>query len=115
MPLLTIETNVESSKIPSDLSDELGQIVAKHLGKPSSYVAVMIIPDRNLVFGGSKDPSAVCSLKSIGGIDRDSNKKASKLIQEALEKSLGISTSRQYLLFEDLKGENVGYKTGTFA
>lgn len=64
--------------------------------------------------GADDQPAAICTLSSIGKISRDENKKSSALIQKAIEAKLGISTSRQYLVFEDLKKENVGYQAITF-
>ncbi|KAH7641713.1 macrophage migration inhibitory factor [Dermatophagoides farinae] len=114
MPTLIIRTNVAGSKVPANFTKDMVKIVAQTLGKPESYVVVMVHSDANLNWGGVEEPAAVCTLSSIGKISRDENKKSSAVIQKAIESKLGISTSRQYLVFEDLKKENVGYQSTTF-
>lgn len=60
----------------------------------SQYIAVHIIPDQMMMFGGKADPCALCSLHSIGKIGGSQNKQYSKLLMGLLNKHLGISPDR---------------------
>ncbi|KAF7496171.1 Macrophage migration inhibitory factor -like protein [Sarcoptes scabiei] len=100
MPILILNTNVSRSQIPNFLTKELSKIVAEVLCKPESYVTIMINSDVDLIWGGTKEPAAICKLGSIGQISKDQNKKTSKAIQTAIEKLLSIPVCRQYLVFE---------------
>ena len=59
----------------------------------SQYLAVHIIPDQLMMFGGKGDPCALCSLHSIGKIE-GAQKQYSKLLCGLLNKHLGISPDR---------------------
>ena len=52
MPLLQINTNV-SIDDPATLASDASAMVADMLGKPESYVMVIVNPDLTLVFAGS--------------------------------------------------------------
>lgn len=58
------------------------------------YIAVHIIPDQMMMFGGKTDPCALCSLHSIGKIGGSQNKNYSKLLMGLLNKHLGIEPDR---------------------
>lgn len=60
----------------------------------SQYIAVHIVPDQMMMFGGKADPCALCSLTSIGKIGGAQNKQYSKLLMGLLNKHLGISPDR---------------------
>lgn len=63
MPLLTIESNINSQ--PTLLST-LSYEVAKLLGKPESYVMVKFQHNENMLFAGSDEALAFLQLKSLG-------------------------------------------------
>ncbi|XP_072355070.1 macrophage migration inhibitory factor-like isoform X1 [Scyliorhinus torazame] len=79
------------------------------------YIAVHIVPDQILHFGGSSEPCALGSLSSIGKIGSKQNKTYSKVLFDLVNKHLHISPDRMYIVFQDLEPANVGFNSGTFA
>lgn len=59
-----------------------------------SSLAVHILPDQNMVFGGTNEPCAYVTLMSIGRLGIEENKKHSNAIMNELEKLLAIPPSR---------------------
>ena len=70
------------------------KIVASSLGKPESYVQVELKTDVPMVFGGTDEPTAACTLSSIGAIGGDKNKDISAAICAHLEEYYGIQPGR---------------------
>lgn len=58
------------------------------------YIAVHIVPDQMMSFGGSTDPCALCSLYSIGKIGGQQNKTYTKLLCDMIAKHLHVSADR---------------------
>lgn len=114
MPILTINTNVKASEVPSDFKSKATDLVAKSLSKPSSYIAVHVNPGQDISFGGSDEPAALCDLISIGSLSVESNKKHSKAIMEFLESALKVKSSRTYISFKNEDKANVGFQKTTF-
>ncbi|XP_030650110.1 macrophage migration inhibitory factor [Chanos chanos] len=114
MPLFMVNTNVAKSKVPAALFSEATRDLAEALNKPESYITVHIIPDQMMMCAGNTDPVAYCSLKSIGRISPEKNKEYTKLICGLLNKHLGISPERCFILFTDLPGVNVGLNNDIF-
>ncbi|XP_069789145.1 macrophage migration inhibitory factor isoform X3 [Narcine bancroftii] len=79
------------------------------------YIAVHIVPDQMMHFGGSTEPCALASLSSIGKISNKENKDYSKMLFDLVNKHLHISPSRMYIIFQDLDRANVGWNGSTFA
>ena len=70
------------------------KIVASSLGTPESYVQVELKTDVPMVFGGTDEPTAACTLSSIGAIGGDKNKDISAAICAHLEEYYGIQPGR---------------------
>ncbi|XP_063313121.1 macrophage migration inhibitory factor [Pelobates fuscus] len=115
MPTFVLSTNVCRDAIPENLLADLTSQLAKATGKPAEYIAVHIVPDQMMSFGGSTDPCALCSLHSIGKIGGTLNKTYTKLLSDVLSKQLHISADRCYINFYDLNAANVGWNGSTFA
>ncbi|XP_059839259.1 macrophage migration inhibitory factor isoform X1 [Hypanus sabinus] len=115
MPTFVLSTNLSRSNIPDVLAEELTALLSKELGKPQKYIAVHIMPDQMMHFGGSSDPCALASLSSIGKISNQQNKNYSKLLFDLVNKHLHISADRMYIIFQDLNPANVGWANTTFA
>nr|XP_025971829.1 macrophage migration inhibitory factor-like [Dromaius novaehollandiae] len=81
----------------------------------SQYIAVHIIPDQMMSFGGSTDPCALCSLYSIGKIGGQQNKTYTKLLCDLISKHLHVSADRVYINYFDMNAANVGWNGSTFA
>ncbi|XP_068181624.1 macrophage migration inhibitory factor [Antennarius striatus] len=114
MPMFVVNTNVAKSDVPSALLSEASEELAKHMGKPPQYIAVHISPDQMMMFGGKKDPCALCYLYSIGKIGPVENKRYAKLLCDLLNKHLGISPDRIYINFMDMDRANVAWNNNTF-
>uniref|UniRef100_A0A8C3LP50 Macrophage migration inhibitory factor n=2 Tax=Galliformes TaxID=8976 RepID=A0A8C3LP50_CHRPC len=89
--------------------------LAKATGKPAQYIAVHIVPDQMMSFGGSTDPCALCSLYSIGKIGGQQNKTYTKLLCDMIAKHLHVSADRVYINYFDINAANVGWNGSTFA
>lgn len=111
MPSFVVNTNVPRANIPHDFLLDLSKVVAKSTGKPESYVAVQVIPDQLMVFGGSVEPCATCTLGNVGPLK---NKDFSKAAMEKISNALDIPTDRIYIFFSNFEGGNVGYNKSTF-
>ncbi|XP_067911719.1 macrophage migration inhibitory factor-like [Heterodontus francisci] len=114
MPTFRLNTNLSRSNIPDVLAEELTAVLSKELGKPKQYIAVHIVPDQMIQFGGSTEPCALGSLSSIGKIGSKQNKTYSKVLFELVNKHLHISPDRMYIVFQDLDAANVGWNSTTF-
>uniref|UniRef100_A0A8C0BRS7 Macrophage migration inhibitory factor n=1 Tax=Buteo japonicus TaxID=224669 RepID=A0A8C0BRS7_9AVES len=86
-----------------------------HAGEPGKYIAVHIVPDQMMSFGGSTDPCALCSLYSIGKIGGQQNKTYTKLLCDLISKHLHVSADRVYINYFDMNAANVGWNGSTFA
>ncbi|XP_028824204.1 macrophage migration inhibitory factor [Denticeps clupeoides] len=114
MPMFVVNTNVARDAVPAALMAELTDELARVLGKPAQYVAVHVVPDQMMMFGGKSDPCALCSLHSIGKIGGNQNRQYSKLLCGLLAKHLGISPDRIYINFFDMEAANVAWNSATF-
>lgn len=114
MPILTVNTNVNSQKVPANFKTNATNVVAKTLGKPESYIAIHVNAEQDISFGNTDEPAALCSLLSIGALSTTSNKKHSKAITQFLTEALGIKPDRIYISFEDCNKANVGFNSTTF-
>ncbi|OWK60250.1 Macrophage migration inhibitory factor [Lonchura striata] len=115
MPMFAIHTNVCKDAVPDSLLGDLTQQLAKATGKPAQYIAVHIIPDQMMSFGGSTDPCALCSLYSIGKIGGQQNKTYTKMLCDLISKHLHVSADRVYINYFDMNAANVGWNGSTFA
>ena len=116
MPIIRLETNVKQSAILNldALMTQLSGTIAKVLGKPESYVNIIVVPDVAMIFGGSPDPCGCVNVISIGKLGVDENIIIAKEIYPILEEHLGIKGDRCYIKFEDVDRANIGYNGTTF-
>ncbi len=116
MPLAKITTSVEcDDEKKQALCACLSGVCAQGIGKPESYMAVMIEDGAVASFGGKTGPFAFVELRSIGGLGREVNSKLSETICSCLEQQLDIDAERIYLNFIDVAAENWGWNSSTFA
>ncbi|MDH5518370.1 MAG: phenylpyruvate tautomerase MIF-related protein [Gammaproteobacteria bacterium] len=111
MPVLTINSNI---KIDDDsVLTELSQLCAKMLCKPENYVMVQINDQQKLIFAGSNDPAASCSLTSLGLNDKHTAEYSQQLCQ-FMESKLGIPANRIYIEFKSPERRLFGWDKRTF-
>ncbi|XP_045147749.1 macrophage migration inhibitory factor-like [Echinops telfairi] len=87
--MFVVNTNVPRASVPDGL---LSQQLAQATGKPAQYITVHGVPDQLMVFGGSGEPCAPCSLHSIGKISGAQNRTYSKLLCGLLARKGSAST-----------------------
>lgn len=90
------------------------KVIAKHTGKPESYIAVSITDNAAVIFGGSDAPTALGCLYSIGAIAQETNGFIQNDVTDLLE-PYGVAEDRIYINFFDVPRANVGWSRRTFA
>jgi len=114
MPLLKLETTVPlPEEKTKPLLTALSKAVAAVIGKPEQYV--LITANRSdMVMSGKAGDAAFVDIRSIGGLNGNTNRKLSQQICKLLEDSLGIASDRVYLNFTDIEAGNWGWNGSTF-
>lgn len=114
MPLLKLETTVPlPDEKQKPLLAALSKAVAATIGKPEQYVMVTVSQSAMLMSGKSGD-AAFVDIRSIGGLNDETNRKLSQQICTLLKDSLGIAPERIYLNFTDVEAGNWGWNGNTF-
>ena len=114
MPLLKIETTVplpEEKEKP--LLAALSKAVAATIGKPEQYVMITISHSAMLMSGKAGDAD-FGDVRSIGGLNGETNRQLSQQICKLLKDSQGIAPDRVYLNFTDVEAGNWGWNGSTF-
>lgn len=112
MPLLKINTNVSVANA-SAVSNHASKLVADMLGKPESYVMVIINPDLSMLFGGTDEATAHLKLKSLG-LPESETTRYSELLCGFVEQQLGVKPSRTYIEFAGPPRHLWGWDNRTF-
>jgi phenylpyruvate tautomerase len=114
MPLLKLETTAAISEAQqADLLHTLSRLVADTIGKPEQYVMVTVART-DILMSGEGGHAAFVDLRSIGGINGQTNRELTRRICEALQKTLSISPDRVYVTFADVPATNWGWNGATF-
>ena len=114
MPLVKIQTNTEMSD--SDrygMSKDISALAARELGKPESYVMVIIEPTTTMLFAGTNDPTCYIELKSIG-LPESKTKDLSAALCQFINEQLAIAKDRIYIEFADAPRAMWGWNGATF-
>ncbi|WP_456380195.1 phenylpyruvate tautomerase MIF-related protein [Thiolapillus sp.] len=114
MPLLTLTTNqslsaAQKTSLPTALSTE----VARLLGKPESYVMVIVQDEQIMVMGGTTDTTAYLQLKSLGLPEIDTESLSAALCDLVTE-TLEIPADRIYIEFFNPPRHLWGWNRSTF-
>jgi len=114
MPTLRILTN---ATVPTEdragLLAQASETVAKMLGKPESYVMVILEDSRDMLFAGTADPAAYLELKSLG-LTEGKAADYSRTLCDLLGTTLGIPAGRIYIEFAAPPARLFGWNGGTF-
>ncbi|GAB4380856.1 MAG: phenylpyruvate tautomerase MIF-related protein [Elainellaceae cyanobacterium] len=116
MPLIKVQTSVsapESSDVEAMLK-QLSASLAKHLGKPESYVMTAFEPNVAMTFAGTTDPVCYIEIKSVGTMNPTQTKAMSQDFCQKVNQALGVPTNRTYIEFADAKGAMWGWNGSTF-
>lgn len=116
MPLIKVQTSViappkaEVELLLKSLSAEL----AKHTGKPESYVMTVFEAGISMTFAGTTDPVCYIEIKSIGTMKPDQTEAMSQYFCQQIYQSLSVPKNRIYIEFTDAKGAMWGWNGTTF-
>ncbi|KAG5190858.1 macrophage migration inhibitory factor [Tribonema minus] len=117
MPTLLLKTSApapDQAAANALLLDISGR-VAKHLGKPESYVMVSLESGVSMSFGGNLDaPVAFMSLKSVGKMTAATTSAISADLCALVQEKLGVPQERVYIEFCDSPGYMFGWNGTTF-
>jgi len=112
MPYLSITTNnyIDNTQTFALLASK---ITAEILGKPESYVMVLVKDEQTLTFAGNDKPAAFVELKSLGLPESDTAKFSSSLC-DLINEQLGIDQDRIYIEFSNAERHMWGWNGATF-
>lgn len=116
MPLIKVQSSIpqpESATVKSLLTD-LSAKLAKHLGKPESYVMTAFESDVSMTFGGTFDPVCYVEIKSVGNMSSEQTKSMSHDFCSQISDKLDVPVNRIYIEFADAKGYMWGWNESTF-
>lgn len=116
MPLIKVQTSVsapEKSTIEAMLKS-LSSTLAKHIGKPESYVMTAFESGVPMTFGGTFDPVCYIEIKSVGNMKSEQTEAMSQNFCQQLNQALGVDKNRIYIEFSDAKGYMWGWNGSTF-
>jgi phenylpyruvate tautomerase len=114
MPYLQIQTNLPMTKrAKQSILQAASLLVAEELGKPQEFVMIALQPNTDMIFAGTEDPVAFLELKSVGLPGRQTRRLSSELCS-LIQQHLGISPSRTYVKFIDVRHGMWGWKGDTF-
>jgi len=98
MPLIKVQTSVavpEKAKVES-LLKSLSAALAKHFGKPESYVMTAFEPNIAMTFAGTTDPVCYIEIKSIGKMSPEQTQSMSQDFCCQINQTLGVPANRIY-------------------
>lgn len=116
MPLIKVQTSVaspEKAAIESRLKS-LSAKLAKHTGKPESYVMTAFEPETPMTFAGTTEPVCYIEIKSVGTMKPEQTQTMSQDFCQEINQVLGVAKNRIYIEFADAKGAMWGWNSTTF-
>lgn len=116
MPLIKIKTSAPSPERQTidNLLKTLSAKLAKHLGKPESYVMTAFESDVPMTFAGTLDPVCYIEVKNIGGMSAAQSKSMSQDFCQTISDELGVPANRTYIEFAGAERSMWGWNSGTF-
>ncbi|YAF94964.1 MAG: phenylpyruvate tautomerase MIF-related protein [Nodularia sp. CChRGM 3473] len=116
MPLIKVQTSIsatQKAEVEAMLKNLSGKL-AKHLGKPESYVMTAFEAGIPMTFAGTTDPVCYIEIKSVGTMKPDQTKAMSQDFCQQINQSLGVPKNRIYIEFADSQGSMWGWNSSTF-
>jgi phenylpyruvate tautomerase len=116
MPLIKIQSSISApaKETVDELLKSLSAKLAKHLGKPESYVMTAFEPGVAMTFAGTFDPVCYVEIKSIGNMTPAQTKAMSQDFCQQINEKLKIATNRIYIEFANATGSMWGWDNSTF-
>ncbi|MBL1174681.1 phenylpyruvate tautomerase MIF-related protein [Pantanalinema sp. GBBB05] len=116
MPLIKVQTSIaqpEPTQVETLLKN-LSASLAKHTGKPESYVMTAFEPGISMTFAGTFDPVCYVEVKSVGSMSPTQTKAMSQDFCQQIHTTIAVPTNRIYIEFADAKGAMWGWNGSTF-
>lgn len=116
MPFIKVQTSIadpQSAQV-TDLLKQLSASLAKHTGKPESYVMTAFESGIPMTFGGTLDPTCYIEVKSVGSMSSTQTKAMSQDFCQQISQFLSVPGDRIYIEFADAKGAMWGWNGTTF-
>lgn len=116
MPLIKVQTSVDAPAkgVVENLLKDLSSSLAKHLGKPESYVMTAFDSGTPMTFAGTTDPTCFIEIKSVGTMGGVKTSAMSQDFCAKVQAALGVPTNRTYIEFADSEGAMWGWNGRTF-
>ena len=116
MPLIKVQTSISKpeSKQVDSLLKTLSAKLAKHLGKPESYVMTAFEAEIPMTFAGTTEPVCYIEVKSVGKMTPSQTKAMSQDFCQIIQDELGVPAKRTYLEFANAEGNLWGWNGSTF-
>lgn len=116
MPLIKVQTSVDAPEPAAveGLLKTLSGKLAKHLGKPESYVMTAFEPNVAMTFAGTVEPVCYIEVKSIGNMSPAQTKAMSQDFCQTINEKLTVPANRIYIEFADAKAALWGWNGSTF-
>lgn len=116
MPLIKVQTSVSqpSQTDVESLLKTLSASLAKHLGKPESYVMTSFEANIPMTFAGTTEPVCYMEIKSVGTMRPEQTKTMSQDFCTKVSQAIGVPENRIYIEFNDAKGNMWGWNGSTF-
>ncbi|KAK1317822.1 hypothetical protein QJS10_CPA05g02411 [Acorus calamus] len=115
MPTLNLFTNVPVDAVTaSDILKDATKTLSKIIGKPESYVMVVVNGGVPIAFAGTEEPAAYAEIVLIGGLGPAVNGKLSSAIADILQTRIAVDGSRFYIKFYDVQRSFFGFNGSTF-
>ncbi|MBW4471579.1 MAG: hypothetical protein KME45_14400 [Stenomitos rutilans HA7619-LM2] len=116
MPLINVQTSISEPDKASveTLLKALSASLAKHTGKPESYVMTAFKPGVSMTFAGTLEPVCYVEVKSIGSFTPTQTQAMSQDFSQQIEQAIAVPKQRIYLEFADAKGYLWGWNGTTF-
>jgi phenylpyruvate tautomerase len=104
MPLIQLDTNFvfPDQNRKQAIAETLSQITAEETGKPEQYVMTCIRDNVAMTMSGATGPSALVTVKAIGGLSKSVNQTIASKVSRLLLKELSIPQNRIFVTFEEL-------------
>ncbi|MEL6224865.1 MAG: phenylpyruvate tautomerase MIF-related protein [Cyanobacteria bacterium J06627_8] len=116
MPLIKVQASISTpaKDAVESMLKQLSASLAKHLGKPESYVMTAFEPDVAMTFAGTTEPTCFVEIKSVGTMSPAQTRTMSQDFCQQIRSTLGIPENRTYIEFVDAKGSMWGWNSSTF-
>ncbi len=114
MPYLSLTLSNELFESARDrLLHQVSALVAETLGKSESLVCVSI-QHAAILFASGSGPAAFLELRSLGGLDANTNTVVSRKLCELLEREADVPPDRVFLNFVEVERADWGWNAKTF-